>query len=660
MSVLYFDECAVVIVLLFVVSSIVRKQYKTRTNFIMFLMMLMILISAFADLTGGVLNNYGYEAKWVEIFSYVINYTYFLTHNMMLPLYVLYIYSSIDIWHIFKRKKWLWAFWIFLTIIDEFYVILNGVCFDVFTITSTGRYIRSKGADMVYVMAGCYVVWIIVALIHYRKLVNKDKLIVLFFLFAVIGVGVVVQYFNPAFLLESFTVALALLFFMVMVRREENQIDPVTGATKYNAGIERVSKNFATRKPVMVILCKIVNYNNLSIYLGQEIFNHFLHQTTDFLNEVAEDNSFRAEVFYLESGLFAYLAETHDEALSLKVANRVKDHFASEVRIEDFDIICDARVCIVKSPEDISDLSTLFTLGTTYHHTLPKTKDVILYRDYKDDTDFKIRNGMKDILRRAVDNQYFEMYYQPIYSATENKFVSAEALIRLNDPEYGCISPGLFLPIAEITGDIHDIGNFVLKDVVSFVANTDIAELGINYIEINLSASQCIEVDLVDRIKLLLEENNVDPSAITLEITETAANINPEIVDNNIKKLHDYGIRLALDDYGTGYSNIKRVTALPIDEVKLDKSFVDTMDDPDMWIVIQDTIKMLKEMGKEILVEGVEHEDVAKRFIELNTDLFQGCELIQGFYFCKPLPKDEFVEFIKKSHNKQILNGGTE
>ena len=648
MSILNFDECAFVIVLIFVVSSIVRKQYKTRTNKIMFWLMVMILISAFTDLTAGVMNNYGYDAKWVEIFGLVTNYIYFLAHSMILPLYVLYVYSSIDVWHVFISKKPLWLFWVVVTGAQELFAFLNFVGLNVFRVTSSGAYIRGPWTTTYYVLAVVYVLWIVAALLRYKCLVNKDKLIVLLFLFAVIGFGVVVQFVQPTLLVESFSAALALLFFMVMVKREENQIDPVTGATKYNEGIERVIKNIQTRKPVMATLCKIVNYNNLALYLGQEVYNRFLHQTTDIFNEIAHENDYPAEVFYLESGLFAYLAETHDEELSLKVADLIKDHFASSVEIEGFNIVVDARICLVKSPEDISDFSTLFTLGTTYHHTLPKTKEVILYEEYKDDKSFRIRNEMKDILKRAVENQYFEMYYQPIYSIEKGKYISAEALIRLNDPMYGCISPGLFLPVAEITGDIHEIGNFVLKEVIEFVSKIDMEGLGLEYIEMNLSASQCIEVDLVDKIKLLLDQNKVSPRSISLELTETAANINPEIVDNNIKKLHEYGVRLALDDYGTGYSNIKRVTALPIDQVKLDKRFVDMMDDPDMWIVIQDTIKMLKEMGKEILVEGVEHEHVARKFMELNTDLFQGCEFIQGFYFCKPLPKNEFVEFIKK------------
>ena len=210
------------------------------------------------------------------------------------------------------------------------------------------------------------------------------------------------------------------------------------------------------------------------------------------------------------------------------------------------------------------------------------------------------------------------------------------------------ISPALFIKAAEISGAIHQIGDFVLEDVCRFVGSNDFEALGLSHVQINMSASQCIEVDLVDKIKRLLSKYKLAASRINLEITESAADFDPIIVDQNINRLHELGINFALDDYGIGYSNVKRVTSLPIELVKLDKTFVDGIDDPQMWIMVQDTIKMLKEMHKEVLVEGVEAENIVERFMDLGCDYIQGCEYLQGYYFCKPLPEDEFLEFMKK------------
>ena len=654
---LSFDECAIALVLIFLLSYIIRGQYKGgRTNFIMFLIILLIFVSTICDLGSGAIDVYGRPEKWIMAFSYVLNYLYFLSRNLTAPLFVLYLYSSFDLWHVFTATRTRNILWFIPIACDLTVILLNRLVFNVFSISEDAKYVRGPWTILLYTVSAFYAVWGVGITVKYRRILNRDKFSVLMFMYVMIFSGMFAQLIRPGFLIESFSLAMSLLFFMVMVKREENQIDPVTGATKYNEGIERVSKNFVTHKPVSVILIKIVNYKNISLYLGQSRFNGFLHKVTDTLNEISHNLSYSSEVFYLESGLFAYLGEVLDDEVLVKVSGRVNEIFKEAVDTDGFSVMTDVRICVVKCPEEIENFQTLFALGTTFHHTMPKTGDVHFYRDFCNDPGFRIRNEMNEILFRAIESNGFQMYYQPIYSTEEKRFVAAEALIRLQDRYHGFISPAVFIPIAEATGAIHDIGNFVLKTVIRFVAGIDMKELGLDYIELNLSASQCIEVDLVERIQNLIEENHVNPEYIGLELTETAADINPEIVDHNIQRLHDYGLRIALDDYGTGYSNVKRVTTLPIDQVKLDKSFVDMVDDPQMWIVIQDTISMLKEMGKEVLVEGVEEERVAKMFTDIRTDLIQGCELIQGFYFCKPIPKDDFVEFIKQHRKQETVN----
>ena len=184
----------------------------------------------------------------------------------------------------------------------------------------------------------------------------------------------------------------------------------------------------------------------------------------------------------------------------------------------------------------------------------------------------------------------------------------------------------------------------VLEEVIKFTATEEFRRLGIDYIEINLSAMQCLRADLADEIISLVQKYDVDPKYINLEITETAVDYDPSITDSNINKLDEMGFTFSLDDYGTGYSNIRRVVSLPISLVKIDKSLVDEMDNPQMWTVITNTVNMLKNMNKEILVEGVEDARTVEKFTEL------GCDYIQGFYFSKPLPEKDFVEFIKKAN----------
>ena len=133
------------------------------------------------------------------------------------------------------------------------------------------------------------------------------------------------------------------------------------------------------------------------------------------------------------------------------------------------------------------------------------------------------------------------------------------------------------------------------------------------------------------------------PEQINLEITETAASYSQNIMADNIGSLSEKGIDFSLDDFGTGYSNMRRIALLPLKIVKLDKSFTTIDENPKLMIILQNTIKMIKEMNMKIVVEGIENENLVKQFSNLQ------CEYIQGYYFSKPIPKDEFIRFIKNS-----------
>jgi len=646
MDVIVFDFCAFLICTVLLISLLARKEYSNRTNRIVLGFLLSTMIAAGTDYMNGVVASYFEVTEFNKVLLYVFNFLYFASHNMIMFFYVLYIYSSIDIWHKYKDDKKLVIQWWVMWFVMYIPLIFNGTFITVFYISDDMKYVRGLGILVFYLCHIALSVWGLATLFKYRKLMNKDKFISLLLVVPMVFVAIAIQIKYPHILIEMFFVTMALLFFMVMVRREENQVDPISGAFKYDAGMYKVRRDFITKKPEMIVFVKITNQHNMKLYLGQTHFNILLKICTNKFKEIARSINMQTEVFYMEHGLFAFLIEGIDRDKANDTAAKCTEYLHNEIKVENFTVFPSAKTCVICAPEDMEEFSVLYTVATTFHKTMDKVNNV--YVDYKDDRNFQIRNEIKDILERGLKEKRFKMYYQPIYSTEENRFISAEALIRLEDDRYGAISPGIFIPMAESEGYIHEIGDFVIKDVIRFISENKIDKLGLKYIEINLSAAQCIEVDLVDRIKGLLDENGVRPEQISLEITENAADINPQIVDINIEALHNHGVRIALDDYGTGYSNIKRVTSLPIDQVKLDKSFVDMVDDPDMWIVIQDTIKMLKEMGKEVLVEGVEKEEVAHKFMKIDTNLFLGCELIQGFYFCKPLPEEEFVQYIKE------------
>ena len=228
------------------------------------------------------------------------------------------------------------------------------------------------------------------------------------------------------------------------------------------------------------------------------------------------------------------------------------------------------------------------------------------------------------------------------FEATVNH-VFKDGIVRLKDEKYGFISPEVFIPVAEKSGAIHKIGDFVLEQVCAFIASDEYKKLGMSYIEVNLSVVQCMQPKLANHIMEILTRYGVRPEQLNLEITETAASISQQALEDNIKDLTNMGMKFSLDDFGTGYSNMQRIVKLPFDIIKLDRTFTELYDNPKLGIVLTNAINMIKAMKMKIVVEGVETEEMLKLFSELE------CEYIQGYYFSKPIPREEFVKFIQAS-----------
>lgn len=334
---------------------------------------------------------------------------------------------------------------------------------------------------------------------------------------------------------------------------------------------------------------------------------------------------------------------------SAYAASLINDALHQTVKIDKFDLNLIPYICLAKCPEDIDNFQSLISFGTDFHEKLPYNGEVIHADGSTVKSMVSLLTGMDSIIERALANHGFHVYYQPIYSIEKKRFVSAEALLRLIDEKEGFISPEIFIPAAEKSGAIHKIGDYVLTEVFQFIASSEYKKLGLEYIEINLSVSQCMHHGLADSILESMSRYGVSSNQVNLEITESAASYDQSVMSENLEQLSAVGLTFSLDDYGTGYSNMYRIAALPLKIVKLDKTFVNNQNSK-MWTILQNTVRMIKDLNMEIVVEGIETEEMVKKFSDLK------CDFIQGYFFSKPIPQQEFVEFIDRWNNRQKVN----
>ena len=255
------------------------------------------------------------------------------------------------------------------------------------------------------------------------------------------------------------------------------------------------------------------------------------------------------------------------------------------------------------------------------------------------------RNSIEDVVRAAVKDKAFDVYYQPILNVAEGKFVSAEALVRLRRPDNeNFISPEDFIPVAERCGLIHEIDDLVFEKVCSFIAKENLSSYGIRKVEVNLSGNEVVDRKTHARLIGKMEKYNIPPKFINFEITETAFINNDEAFRDNVQKLKEIGSTFSMDDFGSGYSNLLELLKMDYVMVKMDKEFIWNCLDPDKpenRRMLEYSIGFLKDFGLHVLAEGVETIEQAKTLTE------KGVEYLQGFYYSRPLPETEYIEFLK-------------
>lgn len=639
-----YDIAAIIICVMLWVALILRQLTRGRSNGLFLFLVVQIITVSALDIVTELYGPVFIQNKYTVPVQAFLNYLYFIIHNLTPPTYVLYITSVFGIWHKIQSSP-RFKFLIFGPLsVALLFIALNPINHKIFGFTEAGEYYRGPWIYVLYAITAYYMAFSLV-LVHKNYIyINKFKLFILALYIPVSAVGVIMQMVNSQWRMEMISSAIMTVVVALSVQRPEEYIDPVVNALSYGAFIVDMNKYFSAERPMVIMMIKMTNYRELRNNLGVDLYSVVTRRLSTMITRFCRIMGIFADVYYLDSGIMAVVADSNRADL-LRDAGRLLSAYTDEpIKLTNMEIKLDIKSVIARVPEEYNDVNAFMDFAFNFHTLLPDKKKLIMLEDHINTNSYRMRANLDSIIAKSITEHKFEMYYQPIYSIKDKKFTSAEALIRLKDEEFGFIAPGLFIPAAEKSGAIHKIGEFVNNDVCRFISSIDFKGLGLKYIEINLSVAQCIDQGLIDGIRDAMDKYKVTCDQLNLEITETAVDYDPVITNNNLAGLARMGIKFSLDDYGTGYSNIARIATMPLEIVKIDKSMVDEIRNPMMWTVINNTVSMLKKLNKKILVEGVEDQYALNRFEELE------CDYIQGYYFSKPLPEDEFVRFIEE-HN---------
>ena len=429
--------------------------------------------------------------------------------------------------------------------------------------------------------------------------------------------------------------------------------DPLTGLPnrtlfqkKLHSGIQSAE---LTEQPLILILLDLDNFKEINDTLGHDVGDELLKTVSERITKLLRTGDTVARLGGDEFGII--LMRTNPEG-AVKVAQNILNALEPHFDIAGHTLNIKASIGIAVYREHGNSEAILM-----------KHADVAMYEAKRHNTGFSFYDATSDPhtpdklsllseLKLALKNNHLQLYYQPKMDLSSGKSFGAEALLRWHHKDKGMIPPDVFVPLAEQAGLIKSLTHWVLETAMRQYSEWASQGIHIN-IAVNLSAKNLDDDELPSLIGEKLKAWSVPPENLILEITETSIISDPAQALKILTRLDNMGVTLSIDDYGTGYSSLAYVKKLPVDEIKIDRSFVATItSNHDDAVIVKSTINLAHDLGMRTVAEGVEDKETVEYLRSLN------CDHVQGYYFSRPLPVDQatswFLQYINTSDTEVV------
>ena len=412
--------------------------------------------------------------------------------------------------------------------------------------------------------------------------------------------------------------------------------DILTGLINKHTVLEHITKLKHQNKEFAVFFMDLDNFKGINDTMGHDVGDTLLCLVSEKLVNAIDEKTMVVSRFGGDEFIVVREGKNSKKEI-LKLAEKLLKSISFNYEIDDSIYDIKGSIGISFYPEHSSDEVTLLQYSDIAMYS-SKKRGGNVYTIFQDNMLEMVNIESK--IKAAIENDEFEVYYQPIYGVNQEDIIGAEALIRWNSPE-GMIFPDKFIPLAKRTGDIVDIDMFVLREAIKTCREWIDKGRDEFYISINASSKFLKQKNLVDKIKAELKEKHVPCKAIRLEITEDEIIDDFEATIKLLDEIREIGIQVYLDDFGTGYSSFHYIKVLPVDVVKIDRSLLmDICQNEKSKSIIETMISLCHKLDIKIVCEGVEDFDQVEVLKTLH------CDNIQGYYFSRPLQKEKFNEFV--------------
>ena len=634
MTDIVFLFCTLVLSVSCVVYFLSRKQLLKAQSKVFLSILVFVSFSAAVDIVSNYIENRYIAAGNLFTTQYITQVLYLMAHQTLAPLFALYIMmvNGVGV----KRGKGFLILFLLPMFFAVFMVLTNPFTEWVFYYDDYRKFQRSAGELVIYVISGAYLFVSMIFMVRYRKAVSGGTNLALWYFFSFTIVGVLVQALHPDLKVELFAESISLLGVMLTVENDDEFIDSASKVYNRQAFQSDNVRLIHTGHKYAVVCLNMTNMRFYTRMLEYNDMTEVIRLMTQWLRELSKD----VTVYRITPNNLALIIFYHDADQVEALVEKIEERFADGWVYKNVSLDLNTLIRVAMVPEELSEPDLLLELAEenaeVEHQGVQVQRGSELYFITR-------RAQVEEALKRALSEGRFEVYYQPIWDAKKDRIVSAEALLRLNDPVLGRLSPDELIPIAERNGMIVEIGLVVFEEVCAFLADKRVKRLHLDYIEVNLSIYQLIMGNTLDRFREIMKKYDIEPEQINLEITETAsinASSSPISVINEMKNA---GFTFSLDDYGTGYSNLTYIISMDFLNIKSDKGLLwDADKNRNSRMLLGDTIRMLRRLGVNVIQEGVETK------YQLDFVLEAGANLIQGFYFSQPLRPDAFVDYVER------------
>ncbi|AXV64709.1 GGDEF domain-containing protein [Pseudoalteromonas lipolytica] len=420
--------------------------------------------------------------------------------------------------------------------------------------------------------------------------------------------------------------------------------DRTTGLPNRNLFFTNLKKLAKQDNHHALLVFDLDNFKKINDSLGHQLGDSLLAKLAMRLNKLTREK----DVFYRLGGdeFALVMSGTNDIHTITRMAKLFLAAIATPFNMAGHELVITSSVGIVLFPEDGNTPELLLkNADTAMYHAKKKGNSYLFFNDTMNREAVK-RLQIENLMRYGLKEDHFEVYYQPKMNIHTGKLDGMEALVRFITPKKGIISPGVFIPIAEETGQIIEIGEVVLNKACRDVKNWIDQGLFNGRVAVNLSAKQFSLPDLTTRIDLILQKNELPSYFLELEITEGTVMDDPQEAIAVMRSLSARGIHLAMDDFGTGYSSLAYLKQFPLNTLKVDKAFIDDMQTERGRNMVDSIVTIAHNLELHVVAEGVEQAKQVEMLKELK------CQTVQGYYYSKPLSHPEFTAFLKSQLTK--------